>query len=132
MKLSELVSALKAEFRIPRLEPTGTVYTLRVNDVQTIYLESDKAEGRFLLYTSLGPLPMEHTQRHLEALLKAQLFGTHTYDAVFALDPKLNEILLFLKLTEEALTFSRFMEVLQNFLGLADHWSKSLQQEPQP
>ena len=81
---------------------------------------------RFYVHAVVGPLPGSGGPDLLRSLLGANLFGRETGGAVLALDPDLDELLLFREFDAAATDYDAFVAALEALLNALERWRKVL------
>lgn len=84
------------------------------------YIEETK---ELFIVSGVAPIPPVNKEELYKAMLCANLFGSATRGAVFALDDNKDEIILFLKLKTENLPYEEFRDLVENFLNNLIEWT---------
>ena len=83
----------------------------------------------FYFHSILGMIDQERAEPQLANLLDANLFGQGTGDAVFALDPALDEIVLRQSFDARFETVDHLMVALEEFVNLVANWTERLEKQ---
>ena len=102
------------------------VATLSVAGKLELHLEKVN-DGRALqLYCAIGPLPSVQLEGLLLDAMQANLFTAQTKGSVLSIDAQSNELLLSQLVHPEAVSNQQFLELLDDFIDVAEIWHDKL------
>lgn len=127
MSLQNFLSELGSQMGLPSLKLDAQGLARLVFDGRIVIDIEDDADARCVhLYSVLGSLPAEGREALYEQLLGANLFGTGTGGAVFAVDTLQNEIVLSRTLSTDRLDFTAFSQALESLVNQVESWTGRL------
>jgi len=120
VKLEELLELHSKEVAADLQLNNDGICHIVVEDV-TLSLEEGE-EDTIFLYTQIARLPDVDNEAIYCRLLQANLYGAETDGAVFALDHTGTQVILFHRFTSDALEFSSYLTLFNQFVEQTRYW----------
>lgn len=123
---------VKLQLDLELKEPIGREGQERYNlllDETTISI-IDTPPG-FRLTSNLGPMPGEKIEEFLISMLRGNLFGQATNQAVLGLDETGNNVLL-QYFHPQSSNYREFHNAVEDFINTVDFWKKEIKGHPLP
>lgn len=130
MTLYEYMVKLQKELELT--EPLGSegqeAFSFMLDD--TMITLTDSAPG-FQLYAKIGPLPREKVEEFLSYMLRGNLFGQATHNAVLGLDDAASNVTLRYHCPQK-MEYREFFDTIHDFVNTVLFWQDEMKSHPSP
>lgn len=99
---------------------------LEFDGVHTLVFQYLEESNALYMYTELGTLAPEELEKKAVELLQANLFGTQTGGATFALEPAQNTLIFSYLLPVAENMHKTMQDQVEHFLHFAEYWREVL------
>ncbi len=123
-----LLRDLGASIGLPDLAPDDDGYCcLRIGEHVTVSLQYEPEGQDIALFAKLCQVPQPFRREAYEMMLAGNLFWAQTRGGTLAVEPSEGVVFLLMKEKAQALEFSRFNAMLENFVEAAEDWQRRLE-----
>ncbi|MDY0221478.1 MAG: type III secretion system chaperone [Desulfobacterium sp.] len=123
MDVKDLITNIGLEFGLKLELNEDSVASLIVDDRFEIEFEYvEDGDSLFVSY-ALGKLEGSGNEKIYKTLLDANLYGKETGGAIFALDNRTNEVILFFKVKAGETDYELFRSMMERYLNTLIDWS---------
>jgi hypothetical protein len=123
-----LLRDLGASIGLPDLAPDDDGYCcLRIGEHVTVSLQYEPEGQDIALFAKLCQIPQPFRREAYEMMLAGNLFWAQTRGGTLAVEPSDGVVFLLMKEKAQALEFSRFNSMLENFVEAAEDWQRRLE-----
>jgi len=128
--LTEHIAQLQKDFELenPLDEEEPGAFALYIEEVRILI--SDLSPG-FQFSAKIGLVPSEKTEAFLGHLLRANLFGQATHNAILGLDDVGTTVTLQFFYPKKT-SYQEFSEALEDFLSTIFFWQNEIETHPSP
>jgi Tir chaperone family protein CesT len=102
------------------------VCELAFHEGRRLTLEPEPGSDKVHLYSAVAPLPARDAANVYGKLLTANLFGSGTGEAWFAVDPTREMVVLNRILSTTHMDALEFGELVTGFMDVVEHWGREL------
>lgn len=127
MGVEDLISNVGLEFGLDLSLNEDGVASLIVDDKFEIEFEYVEDLECLFISSALGTLEGNGNEGIYKELLKANLYGKDTGGAVFAVDERTNEVMLFFNVMVDKTNYESFRDEMERYLNTIIDWSAKIQ-----
>lgn len=122
MDAATLVQSIGQEFGLTLKLNEHHVASLVIDEKFEVEFEFAETINALFVSSSLGRLQPGDTEGLCKALLQANLYGKDTGGAIFSIDERTDEVILFFKVEPEKTAYEDFRAMMERYLNTRSQW----------
>jgi hypothetical protein len=122
MDAATLVESIGQEFGLALKLNKDHVASLIIDEKFEVEFEFVESLKTLFVSSSLGRLQSAGTEGICKALLEANLYGKDTGGAIFSIDDRTDEVILFFKVEPETIAYEDFRAMMERYLNTRSQW----------